>query len=223
MAEPATTDAVGENVYRTVRNDIIFGHLKPSERLRLEPLRKRYNVSVTTLREILNRLNSDGFVIAEGQKGFEVAPVSEAELKEIADLRILIENHALTLSFELGDLDWEAQVVAAYHKLHVMEKRMAKGDDAVREAWKRADWEFHRALILGCGSKTLLDLHGQVFDKYLRYQMLTLTYRGDVAAREHKTLLDAALEHDAKKAREILKLHVRNGVEHGLAERGENW
>lgn len=219
MIDAAASDTVGESAYRHIRNDIIFGRLKPSERLRLEPLRKRYNVSVTTLREILSRLSSEGFVVAEGQKGFEVAPVSDEDLKEIAELRILIESHALQRSFEQGDLDWEAQVVAAYHKLHVLEKRMMGGEASAREDWKRSDWEFHRALISGCGSRVLLDTHGAIFDKYLRYQMLTLTFRGDKAAREHKQLLDAALTHDAVTAARVLKEHIQGGVEHSLAFR----
>ncbi|WP_428641636.1 GntR family transcriptional regulator [Roseibium sp.] len=222
MIEAAENDTVGDNAYRNIRNDIIFGQLKPSERLRLEPLRKRYNVSVTTLREILNRLTSDGFVIAEGQKGFEVAPVSDDDLREVAELRILLESHALKRSFDLGDLDWEAGVVAAYHKLHVLEKRMLAGETAVRESWKNADWQFHRALISGCGSRTLLEAHGAAFDKYLRYQMLTLTFRGEEAAREHKQLLDAALSHDANTAGKVLETHILGGVEHSIANRDRN-
>lgn len=216
MLELAQGESVGENAYLNIRNDIIFGRLKPSERLRLEPLRKRYGVSVTTLREILNRLTSDGFVVAEGQRGFEVAAVSDADLKEVADLRILLEGHALEQSFALGGLDWEAQVVAAHHKLHVMEKRMLAGDLSAREAWKRTDWEFHRALIQGCGSRMLLEVHGQVFDKYLRYQVLALTHRGEIAIAEHQALRDAALAHDADTATRILRKHISGGVDHSL-------
>lgn len=212
-------DTIGENAYRNIRRDIIFGRLKPAERLRLEALRKRYGVSVTTLREILNRLTSDGFVVAEGQKGFQVSPVSDDDLREIADLRILIESHALRQSVQTGDLDWEAQVVAAYHKLHVREQQMMAGNEQAREDWKNADWQFHHATIAGCGSRSLLDLHGAVFDKYLRYQMLTLTFRGEVAAREHLALRDAVLARDADKAVSVLRDHVGGGVEHALSDR----
>lgn len=219
MLDTVAGDTVGDSAYRTVRNDIIFGRLGPGERLRLEPLRKRYGVSVSTLREMLNRLASEGFVVAEGQKGFQVAPVSDADLHEIADLRILIEGHALKQSFERGDIDWEARVVAAYHKLHRLEERMLGGDETAREEWKRADWNFHHALIEACGSSMLLETHGRIFDKYLRYQMLTLTFRGEVAAREHKQLHEAALAHDAETAMVVLEKHIRGGVEHSIRSR----
>ncbi len=65
------------------------------------------------MRELLNRLASEGLVVAEAQRGFEVAPASATEFREIAALRLLLEGHALALSFAAGDLDWEARVVAA--------------------------------------------------------------------------------------------------------------
>ena len=70
---------------------------------------------------ILNRLTSEGLVLAEGQRGFEVAPVSAANLKELAALRMLLEGHALEQSFAAGDMEWEGRVVAAHHKLARME------------------------------------------------------------------------------------------------------
>lgn len=219
MQAEAPSRSVGDEAFAQIRADIIFGRLAPGERLRLDPLKKRYEVSVTTLREILSRLTSEGFVVAEGQKGFQVAPVSDEELHEIAALRILLECNALEQSFAAGDVDWEAGVLAAHHRLHVMEDRMMAGETGVRETWKRYDWEFHRALIAACGSRVLLETHGQIFDKYLRYQLLTLTFRGEAAARDHRALCDAALERNADLAKDILRRHILAGVEHSIASR----
>jgi DNA-binding GntR family transcriptional regulator len=209
-------EAVSESAYRRIRTDIIFGRLAPGKRLRLEQLKSDYEVSVSTLREILNRLASEGLVVAEGQKGFNVAPVSAENLKEIAALRELLECYALEQSFAAGDLNWEARVVAAHYKLAQMEAKMLAGDKSVTEQWKRFDWEFHQALISACGSRVLMDTHAAIFDKYLRYQMISLTFRGSIAADEHRQLLDAALKRDAKTAQDVLRKHVRGGIEHGL-------
>ncbi len=75
-------------------------------------MKEDYGLSVSTLREILNRLASEGFVVAEGQRGFEVAPVSIQNLRELAQLRILLEHHAMTDSFRAGDMEWEGRVVS---------------------------------------------------------------------------------------------------------------
>jgi DNA-binding GntR family transcriptional regulator len=211
---PAT---IGENAYRRIRTDIVFGRLEPGQKLRLEKLRDTYEASISTLREILNRLSSEGLVVAEGQRGFEVAPVSVENLREIAALRTLLEIHALEQSFEAGDIEWEGRVVSAHHKLATLERRMREGDRSETELWKRYDWEFHQALISACGSRVLMDTHAAVFDKYLRYQMIALSFRGDIAADEHRTLHDCALARDAGRARKVLVRHIEGGVEHALA------
>ena len=94
---------------------------------------------------------------------------------------------------------------------------MAQGDRSQTEEWKRYDWQFHQALISACGSKMLIDNHAAVFDKYLRYQMIALSYRGDIAANEHAELLECALTRDAARACKVLTRHVAGGVEHALA------
>ncbi len=210
--------SVGESAYHRVRADIIFGRLAPGQKLKLDRLKQTYGASVSTLRELLNRLSSEGLVVAEGQRGFEVAPVSAGNLKEVAALRLLLESHALEQSIAAGDMDWEGRVVSAHHKLASMEARMKGGDMSGTETWKRYDWEFHQALISACGSGVLMDTHAGVFDKYLRYQMIALSYRGDIAAEEHRMLLDSALARDAETAKEVLVRHVDGGVEHALAK-----
>src|SRR5918998_2393789 len=117
-------------------------------------------------------------------------------------MRLLLENHAIPLSFAAGDLEWESRVVAAHHKLAFMERRMMAGEGEA-ELWKRYDREFHQTLIEACGSQTLLDLYGGVFDQYLRYQMVAVVFRGEVAAAEHRSLLDCALARDAGQASAI--------------------
>lgn len=213
------TETVAESSYKRIRADIIFGRLPPGRKLRLDRLKDEYATSVSTLREVLNRLSSEGLVTAEGQRGFEVAGISEADLRETAELRVLLETHALAQSFTNGGVDWEARLVSAHYKLARMEQVMASGDNSKAEDWKRYDWEFHQALISACGSKLLMDTHAVVFDKYLRYQMVALSYRGDVAANEHQQLLDAAMNRDQDAARKLLIQHIQGGVEHALARK----
>lgn len=216
MAKQANT--VGTSTYAKIKRDIIFGELAPGQKLKLDALKARYEASVSTLRETLNRLASEGFVSAEEQRGFFVTHVSRDDLVEVSNLRILLECHALRQSIKNGDTDWEGNLVAAHHKLHLMEKRMLSGDESEKETWKRYDWEFHLAMIQACNSKNLLGLHATIYDKYLRYQMLVLTNRGEVASAEHEAMFKAALERDTDKAVKALEEHIRNGLEHARSK-----
>ncbi len=217
MARAAEHDSVGERSYRRIRTDIIAGKLAPAEKLRLDRLREDYGTSVSTLRELLNRLASEGLVVAEGHRGFEVAPVSAGNLREVAAMRLLLECHALERSFIAGDMEWEGRVVSAHHKLATTERRMLTGDDAENEAWKRYDWEFHHALISACGSRSLLEAHAATCDKYQRYLMIAMTYRGDIVASEHRDLLNCALKRDSARAQRLLTQHIEGCVDYTLA------
>ena len=216
--DPTASLTVGETAYGRLRSDIVFGRLPPGQRLRLEALRSSYGVGIGTLREILSRLSAEGLVVAEGQRGFEVPPLSGRELEELAALRLLLERHALADSFAAGDVEWEGRVVAAHHKLEVVEGRMIAGRRDEAPAWKRYDSEFHQALISACGSRTLMQAHASGFDRYLRYLMVVACFRGAAAADEHRRLRDCALERDAEGAARVLEGHIRGCVDHVLAK-----
>jgi len=209
-------ETVGERVYRRLRNDIVSGRLAPSEKLKLGRLKDDYGISISTLRELLNRLTSEGLIVAESARGFEVAPVSADNFRDLANLRLLLEGHALERSFALGDMDWEGRVVAAHHKLASLEKRTLASDARGLEVLKRYDSEFHQALLSACGSRVLLDSHAAVFDKYIRYLMIAVIFR-DQAAQEHQKLLECALKRDAKSAQTILASHIMDCVAYTLS------
>jgi len=201
-------NTVGSSTYLRLKNDIIFGVLEPGKKLKLNALRDQYEASLSTLRETLNRLTSEGFVAAEEQRGFFVTPISKIDLQEVATMRILLECFALEESIKGGDADWEGDLVAAHHKLRRVEDRMLLGDYSDKELWKRLDWEFHLALIQACNNKNLLALHAVLYDKYLRYMILVVTFRGEQAFDEHRTMFEAALSRDTGLASDTLRRHV---------------
>ena len=76
-------DTIGSTVYKQIKRDIIFGELAPSSKLKLDGLKSKYPVSLSTLRETLNRLASEGFVIAEEQRGFNRNSQLENTIREL--------------------------------------------------------------------------------------------------------------------------------------------
>ena len=210
-------EGVAEVVLKRIRGDIIAGVLPPGKKLKLEQLRSHYGASVSTLREILSRLASEYLVVAEGQRGFEVASATADNLREVADLRLLLESHALRLSLDAGDLDWEGRVVAAHHKLSVVEAQLLSGDMERTVQWVRYDFAFHNALLSACGSQTLLALHASVFDRFIRYHLLAASFRGAAVAEDHRALFELAMQRDVDRCIGKLTGHIKAGVEHILA------
>ena len=64
LIEKEDVEAVGDEGYRRIRTDIVFGRLRPAHKLKLDGVKESYGVSVSTLREILSRLTGEGFVVA---------------------------------------------------------------------------------------------------------------------------------------------------------------
>ena len=206
--------SVTENIFKKIKYDIVFGNLEPNHKLKLNLLQTEYNVSISILREVLNRLCGDGFIIYKVQKGFFVSPISKKDLYEIADLRITLETHALEISIKNKDYEWEAELLGAYHKLNHAENELEKNNLKAKSLWTKYDAEFHQMLIKKCNSLNLIRIHEVIFDKYLRYQLLILKYRGKDSIKEHKDLLDYSLISNIQKAQNTLRDHIKKGVDY---------
>jgi GntR family carbon starvation induced transcriptional regulator len=214
-AQGSAPSTLTEALQDRLRQDIILGVLKPGTKLKLETLSKSYDVSVNTMREALSRLAAEGLVVVEGQKGFTVLPVSLEDLRQITEMRQLLECHALRQSIARADLDWEARVVGAYHKLSKVEALVETDPERYGDAWERFNQEFHAALIANCQSRWLLSFHKAMYDHSQRYRMLSLKTKPFPRARsagEHRKILDAALARDADKASELLAQHILKGA-----------
>ena len=108
MSVEMLVTSIADRAYDRIRADIIFGRLAPALKLPLDRLARDYGAGVSTLREILSRLSSEGLVIARGQRGFQVAPVSPAGFQDVAAMRLLLETYALPMSFAAGRMEHSA-------------------------------------------------------------------------------------------------------------------
>jgi DNA-binding GntR family transcriptional regulator len=200
---------LSSDIIERLRNDILKGAIVPGARLRADELRLKYAVSLTPVREALMRLAAQGLVIAEDQRGFHVAPISRANLKEVNGLRTMLECLALRKSIELGNIDWESNVVATLHKLEAYSSRRKDDATAIDDGWERCHRAFHMALIEGCGMPLLLDFCRSLHDLADRYRrvFLPLTRRVD-RQKEHERIAAAACKRDVELAVKHLTKHI---------------
>jgi GntR family carbon starvation induced transcriptional regulator len=202
-----------EGAYRRLRDDIISGDLVPSQKLRIEHLRKSCGFGASALREALSRLVSDGLVECEAQRGYWVSPVSREELNDITTSRKVIEVEALRQSIALGSLEWEGRVVAACHSLERVETSMAESTRETIMGWERANRQFHMALISGCPSRRLLRFTELLYDQSQRYRHRTVLRRPiprHGLSAEHTEIVQATLARDAERACPALSRHIDN-------------
>jgi len=202
---------LASTVYDRLRDDIMSGELAPGEKLRVEFLRARYGAGTSPIREALNRLSSDGFVVQEDQKGFRVAPVSRDELIELIKTRCWIEGVALRESVVNGDLDWEEKIVLAFHRLSRVPKTADPVNETLNPQWEDLHRAFHMTLLMACGSQLLLEFCEQLSDRAKRYRRLAVivSYPERNELEEHRDLMEAMLARDADKAVALLDTHYQ--------------
>jgi DNA-binding GntR family transcriptional regulator len=198
-----------------VTADIIDCRLVPGERLRLPELSARYECGISPLREALARLSSTGLVVLEDQKGFRVSPVSREDLVELTEVRTEIECMALTRSIQRGDVEWEARLVSAHHKLSRLDYAKSPNSRELSSEWELAHQEFHLALVSACQSRWLMQFRNTLAQQTARYRRLIVTIgmgKRNVA-EEHAQILAAALGRDANRAGALIAAHFSKTAE----------
>jgi GntR family transcriptional regulator, carbon starvation induced regulator len=197
-------------VLAQIRVDIVKCRLMPNERLTLEALRDQYQAGFSPLREALMRLAAEGLVQLTQNKGFRVAAVSRHSLFDLMQSRIDIESIVLRRSIENGGVDWEADLLAAFHRLSKQSK-LARGQaDTISSEWSKMHRAFHRALIAACNSQIMLSICESLFEKAERYMALAilskLAPRNDLA--EHEQIMRAVLARNVSRAVTLNREHI---------------
>jgi GntR family carbon starvation induced transcriptional regulator len=196
---PAIPTTIAERAFHLLHADILSARLRPGQKMKVEALREIYGLGATPLREALSKLSSLDLVTAEGQRGFRVAPVSIENLLDLTKTRAWIEGTALRAAVAAGDRRWEAEILAAAHRLKGCRK--SKGED-LSEEWYRENRAFHDALVAACNSPQMMAFRAQLYDLTERYRRLSL--QNGLAGRdldaEHHVIMEAVLARDGDAA-----------------------
>ena len=214
--------------YARLKKDIISGHLQPGRKLKIEELRREYDVGTSPIREALSLLTSDHFVERIDQRGFRVSDVSAEEFAELLKTRCWLEERALRESIANGSSTWEEKVVLANYRLSRIPRSHSDDKFVANTSWEVAHKLFHMTLISECGSDLLLKFCDQLYEQNIRYRQLSgaKAYPKRDVTEEHNSICDAVLSRDADKAVELLLHHYNNTsifVKHELANTGRSF
>lgn len=201
---------LAEQAYQGLRRRILHGDIPPASKLKIDTLQRATALSSSPLREALNRLAAEGLVIADDRRGFRAAPVSTADLWDMTNLRLLLERAALEESMTRGTDEWEARIIAAFHRLERVETRITSGLLALNDDWTERHKDFHMALFSACDSPRLRAQCSSLFDQSERYRRLSARHRKEPRnkAGEHRRLMDLVLARNAAAATAALREHV---------------
>lgn len=211
QGEPARS--LTKAIYTRLRDDILAARLAPGEKLRVGELRDRYGFSSTPVREALMLLAAEGLVRSKEMRGFSVAEASREDLLELTETRCQVEMLALSRSIELGDDDWEARAIVAFHRLSRAAKPSYGKPFDLSPDWVRRHNQFHDALIDACGLAPLIEFCRQLRDRSYRYRRIVSFERERKWLAEHEAILSATVNRDTEKAVALLDEHYRRTAE----------
>ena len=197
-------DSLREKVIRALEAAIVAGELQPGVIYSAPALAERFGVSATPVREAMLDLINEGFVEPLRNRGFRVIELSDEDLDNIAQIRMLIEVPIMSqIAPRLSVAAFEKLTVAA----EAIERAAADGD--VLE-YLDADRRFHVALISAIGNPRLTDLVDRLRRQARLFGLMDLAKSGRLmaSARDHRKLLDMIRAGDTQAAENLMRAHI---------------
>lgn len=187
-----------------LRTAIVTGGLRPQRTYSVPLLAKQFGVSITPVREAILDLAKEGLVTIVKNKGFRVSAVSETELDEITQLRVLLEVPAVVA--QVGRFD-AARLSELRRKAEVI-VLAAQAEDL--PAYLAADNEFHLLLLEGYGNRLLLETVTDLRHRTRLYGLDGLVHTGKLvdSAREHVELVELIGTGRVEETEKLVRHHL---------------
>ncbi len=194
-----------EWVYVKLKENIANGTLLPGQRLIVSKIADDLKVSPMPVREAINRLCQDGFVVKTPHTGASVSSISHEQLYEIMNIRQELEAYAASLA--VSNID-DNGVIHLENLISKMEECYTKSGS---DDYESLNWEFHQFLYNNCGNKTLYDIVASLWHKssVTRMIFVRLPDKLERSFTEHLELMKAIKKRDAGLVRELMYNHIK--------------
>ena len=204
------TPSMSEIIAKHLREAIISGQLAEGEPVRQDEVAQAFNVSKIPVREALKRLEAEGLVDFQRNRGALVTRISEPELAQMFEVRVLLEVQAIRLAIP-------NMTEAHFAQAEAICAEFIGEDDVGR--WADLNWALHACLYEPARRPYLVGLIRSIHDKverYLRMQM-SLSAGKLRADHEHRDIVAACRARDVELAARLIEEHI-NGVCQSLYE-----
>jgi len=182
-------------IYRRLRRSIIMGRRQPGERLDVEELALQFDTSVTPVRDALQMLNQEGLVMIRPRSGYFVARMTLKELRDMLDLRKILELAAV----ERAALRVTESEVTQLRSVHA---GYTGDDDESYDRYTDENRRFHYLVARSSGNQELAEMIGHLHDRLARF--MVLRHAGKSQEITHARIVDALEAHNIEQARQAL-------------------
>jgi DNA-binding GntR family transcriptional regulator len=201
------------SLYEVIRDDIISGRLKPNERLVVADIAERLGTSTNPVREALQLLRGEGFVIFSANRGARVRPIDHDFVRNIYEISALIEP-ALTRWF-VG-MATEADIA----ELERIQRLIEENNFVDPVLHSGLDVQFHTIVYQRHYNRHAAEIwwkHREVLRAVNQRFNYTLSRRSQVV-REHREMIEFVKAGESDKAAEYVARHVEGSGRHLLEQ-----
>ncbi|GLX66649.1 GntR family transcriptional regulator [Paenibacillus glycanilyticus] len=177
--------SLSEHVYISLKKQIMKGELLPGHRMIVLDIAKQFSVSQAPVREALERLKQEGFIVGKMNKGSVVSEITAQEIRDIYELRQMVEGQALRAMMKVLE---DKDIVYLEGVINGMREAIDQGDP---HRLVELDMLFHGYFYLRSGNKLLYDIWTSIKTKIMRFITVTnKDHPGYSLSDAHTELLD---------------------------------
>lgn len=202
---------VTETVTEYLREQIICGQLKPGQKLNEQQLAETLRISRPPLRETFRKLEPERLVVNHPRKGTYVTELSIGDLRDVYQVREMIECYAIDLLKinKIGNFEKMEQAIAQCRNCSPVDANEVEGIKRCQKLFSM----FHDALIAATENDRLLHSYKAISSSLNRYQFIFFfipgTGSGDLSLKYHTEILDLIRSKDFTQAKKHMVEHIQ--------------
>jgi len=199
----------------SIRNAIIRGDFKMGQSITEASLSTSLNISKTPVREALSKLESEGLVVSEKNKGYKIFILSKEEYIELSELRFALESQALRYGFEREP---SKMIKSLESVLNDMENYLTVPD---RETYQSLDNDFHQVFFKSCGNSAITKVYNKHQSVIMATRLRNLKQENiskHTSFEQHKLLREILISGDIDEAVNLLEKHIVDYAKESFVE-----
>lgn len=207
--------AAVERAYERIRAAIVEGRYTPGQRLVEQTVAEEFDLSRTPVREAIRRLDAEGLVVTERNRGAMVRAVSVDEVLDLYELRARLEAYAAELAAERMSDDELAELAAAVDSFGaVLAANPVTGLDDIRSL-NDANRRIHSGIVEGAHHVRLGTMLSRAVDIPLVFQAFRSFERAELERSDlfHRLILEALQRRNGARAGRLMREHILQGLD----------
>lgn len=204
--------SLSELAYEQIKEAILSAKLKPGEIISENLMATALNMSRTPIREAFKELVHENLVEIIPGRGAVVKDISLKELKEIFELRLVLESYAAGVVVNRITDDEIAELKKVWQAIY---EQIQKGKKIELETISEYDHKLHTLIINKCDNSHLNNFMDILSQQIRRYQLLVAIAHGDLAdtVRQHLEIIALLEARDKEKLIKVLRNHIKASEE----------